>query len=128
MISHRTPINYLLVNLAVADSLYASFLTPQTSFKITPTHPEGIAGTFLCKIITGGNLAWIAGISSVVTLVAIAAERYYAVIYPAGSVGKLTKRKLKVRHRKKKLIISISMYQTSGLNFFNILIGYSNSE
>jgi len=98
MIFHRTPINYLLVNLAVADALFATFVTPQTFFKITPTHPEGIAGTVLCKIITGGNLAWIAGTSSVVTLAAIAAERYYTVIYPAGNVSKLTKRKLKVRH------------------------------
>ena len=99
MIFHRTPINYLLVNLAVADALYATFITPETFFKITPTHPEGLAGTVLCKIITGGggNLAWIAGTSSVVTLAAIAAERYYAVIYPVGNVGKLTKRKLKVR-------------------------------
>ena len=86
------------MNLAVADALYSTFLTPQTVYMITPTHPEGIAGTVLCKIITGGNLAWIAGTSSVVTLATIAAERYYAVVYPAGSVGKLTKRKLKVRH------------------------------
>ncbi|KAL9957221.1 hypothetical protein ACROYT_G038832 [Oculina patagonica] len=33
---------------------------------------------------------------SVVTLVAIAIERYYAVMYPLGNKGKLTKRKLKV--------------------------------
>ena len=32
-----------------------------------------------------------------ITMVAIAAERYFAVIYPAGNVGKVTKRKLKVR-------------------------------
>ena len=98
MISHRTPINYLLVNLAIADTLYTTFLTPQTFFKIAPTHPEGIVGTVLCKTISEGSLAWAAGTSSVVTLVAIAAERCYAVIYPLGNVGKLTKRKLKVRH------------------------------
>jgi len=86
------------VNLAIADALYATFVTPQTFFQITATHPNGIAGTVLCKIITGGNLAFIAATCSVVTLVAIAAERYYAVIYPLGNVGKLTKRKLKVRH------------------------------
>ena len=98
MIFHRTPINYLLVNLAVADAMFATSLTPQTLFTITPTHPGGIAGTVLCKIVTGGNLTWIAGTSSVVTLAAIAAERYYAVVYPIGNVGKLTKRKLKVCH------------------------------
>lgn len=54
-------------------------------------------GTVLCKLLTGGNLAWVAGTSSLVTLVAIASERYYAVIYPIGNFGKFTKRKLKVR-------------------------------
>ena len=97
MTFRRTSINYLLVNLAIADALYATFVTPQTFFKITPTHPGGTIGTVLCKLVTGGCLAWIAGTSSVITLVAIAAERYFAVIYPAGNVGKLTKRKLKVR-------------------------------
>jgi len=104
MIFNRTPFNYLLVNLAVADALFAIFVTPQTFLKITPTHLEGIIGTAVCKLRAGGTLAWIAGTSSVVTLAAIAAERYYAVIYPAGNVGKLTKRKLKVRHFNKQLL------------------------
>jgi len=86
------------VNLAVADALYATFVTPHTFLMIFPTHPGGTIGTVFCKLVTSGFLAWIAGTSSVVTLVAIAAERYFAVIYPAGNVGKLTKRKLKLRH------------------------------
>ena len=98
MIFLRTPINYLLVNLSVADMMYAAFLAPDTFLRLASTHPGGMAGTVLCKLLTGGNLAWVAGTSSVVTLVAIAAERYYAVIYPIGNIGKLTKRKLKVRH------------------------------
>ena len=98
MIFHRTPINYLLVNLAIADAMYATFVTPQSFLKITATHPAGTIGTVLCKIVTGGFLAWIAGISSMITLVSIAAERYFAVIYPVGNVGKLTNRKLKVCH------------------------------
>jgi len=98
LIFHRTPINYLLVNLAVADILYATFVTPETFLKLASTHPGGMTGTVLCKFITGGNLAWVAGTSSVVTLVAIAAERYYAVICPIGNIGKLTKCKLKVCH------------------------------
>ena len=98
MIFHRTPINYLIVNLAVADILYATFVTPDTFLRLASTHPGGTMGTVLCKLLTGGNLAWVAGTSSLVTLVAIASERYYAVIYPIGNVGKLTKRKLKVCH------------------------------
>ena len=108
MIIHRTPINYLLVNLAIADALYATFVTPQTFLKIYSTHPGGTTGTVLCKLVTGGWMAWVAGESSVITLVAIAAERYFAVIYPAGNVGKLTKRKLKV-HDLKSSIITICL-------------------
>ena len=104
MIIHRTPINYLLVNLAIADALYATFVTPQTFLKISSTHPGGTIGTVLCKLVTDGWLAWVAGFASVITLVAIAAERYFAVIYPAGNVGKLTKRKLKVRGLKSSII------------------------
>ena len=110
MIFHRTPINYLLVNLAVADGLYATFITPEIFFRFASSHPGGMTGTVLCKLLTGGGLAWIAGISSVVTFVAIAAERYYAVIYPTGNLGRLTKSKLKVCHRQIKSEI-ISSYR-----------------
>ena len=101
MIFHRTPINYLLVNLAIADAWYATLVTPQTFLKITPNHPGGTIGTFLCKLVTGRSLAWIAGDSTVITLVAIAAERYYVVIYPVGNAGKFTMGKLKVSHFQK---------------------------
>ena len=86
------------MNLAVADMLYAIFITPNTFLGLTSTHPDWMRNIVVCKLLTGGVLAWIAGISSVVTLIAIAAERYCAVIYPAGNIAKLTKRKLKVRH------------------------------
>jgi len=95
---HRNPINYLLVNLAPVDMLYATFITASNFLRLTSTYPYGMGGTVLSKLLTGQTLAWIAGISSVVTLLAIAAERYYAVIYPASNVGRLTKRKLKVGH------------------------------
>ena len=88
--------NYLLVNLAIADILYASFITPEVILMLTSTHPEGMTGTILCKLLTGGNIAWIGAASSIVTLVAIAIERYYAVVHPLRNKGKLTERKLKV--------------------------------
>ena len=90
--------NYLLVNLAVADIMYAAFIAPDVYFWLTSTHPEGMAGTVLCKLLTGGNVAWVGAASSFVTLVAIAIERYYAVVYPLGSKGSFTERKLKVCH------------------------------
>lgn len=95
-IFYRTPINYLLVNLAVADMVVATFFAPMHIFVHTFTHPDGFTGTLLCKFLTGGAFAWTGGASSVFTLVAISVERYYAVNYPHGNKGKLTHNKLKV--------------------------------
>ncbi|KAL9957211.1 hypothetical protein ACROYT_G038820 [Oculina patagonica] len=93
----RTPINYLLVNLAIADIVYAAFIAPKGFFKLTSVHhPDGMTGLVLCKLLTGGNVAWVGAVCSAVNLVAIAIERYYAVMYPYGNKWKLTKRKLKV--------------------------------
>ena len=47
--------------------------------------------------MTGGTIAYIGAVASVVTLVAIATERYYAVVHPYENIGKLTGRKMKVR-------------------------------
>ena len=86
------------MNLAVADIMFAAFLTPQFILSHAFTHPDGLTGTILCRLLTGGSLAWVGGASSVFTLVAIAVERYYAVIYPYGNERTLTNDKLKVSH------------------------------
>lgn len=72
------------------------FIVPNVFFKLTFNHPEGVTGTVLCKLLTGGNVAFVGSTSSFVTLAAVAIERYYVVMYPLGDKGKLTKRKLKV--------------------------------
>ena len=74
----------------------ATFFLPQYIFIHAFTHPDGVTGDAFCKLLTGGNLAWVGGAASVFTLVTIAIERYYAVMYPHGNKGKLTNRKLKV--------------------------------
>ena len=84
------------MNLAAADICYATFIIPTIILSHNVGHPEGVTGTVLCTIITGGNLAWIGGHASMATLLVIAVERYLAVIHPHGSKGKLTFRKLKV--------------------------------
>ena len=92
--SMKTPINYLLVNLAVADILVGIFFGIQ--FIITPTlnHPAGRTGDLLCKLITGGVPGWVGAVTSVFSLIAIAIERYFAVMYPYSQRGKLTKTKI----------------------------------
>ena len=90
----RSPINYLLINLATADIIVAVFIG--IPFIITPslTHLEGKMGDVLCKLFTGGNLGWVGALASVFTLVAVAIERYGAVLYPHSQKGKLTKTKI----------------------------------
>ncbi|XP_022805047.1 substance-K receptor-like isoform X2 [Stylophora pistillata] len=92
----RNIVNHLLVNLAIADILFAMFIAPSVLLRLTSFHPKGMIATGLCKFVTGGNVAWIGAISSIFSLVAIAVERYYAVMYPFSNRGNLTKRKLKV--------------------------------
>lgn len=94
---YRTPINFLLVNLAVADIIYAMFITPSVySNFLFAHHPDGVTGTVLCKLVTGGAIAWTGSASSIFTLVAIAFERYYPIIHPFGNKWNLTKRKMEV--------------------------------
>lgn len=88
--------NVLLLNLALADMMVALFIAPRFILIHLFKHPDGVAGKVFCELLTGGNLAWYGGVASVFTLVVIAFERYYAVMYPYGNRGKLTYRKLKV--------------------------------
>ena len=92
----RIPINYLLLNMAVADILYSTFLIPELVSTHSPSHPQGLVGRILCSLLTKGNFAWLGAGSSIFSLVAIAGERYYAVTYPLENKGKLTSSKLKV--------------------------------
>ena len=59
LVFHRTPINYLLVNLAIGDMMYAAFIAPEVILTITGNHPGGKGGTVMCKLLTAGILAWV---------------------------------------------------------------------
>ena len=78
------------MNLAIADITIATFLLPRYVLVHTFTHPDGVAGKVLCRLLTGGNVAWIGGGTSVFTLVAVATERYFA------KKGKFSARRIKV--------------------------------
>lgn len=92
--SMKTPTNYLLVNLASADMVVAIFIGIQFIATPTFTHPQGTVGSALCKIITGGAPGWVGAVASVFSLVAIAIERYWAVLHPHSQKIKLTKTKI----------------------------------
>ena len=90
----KTPMNFLLVNLALADIMVAVFLAP--IYVVSGiSHPEGETGDTLCKLVTGGNLAWVGGLTSVFSLVFIAIERYYAVLHPFNVQDKITPGKVR---------------------------------
>ena len=85
----RNPIRYLLVNLAVAHFMYAAFIAPSS-------HPDGFIGSGLYQFLTDCNVALMGAISSIITLVIISIERYYATLSSFDNKGKFSERKLKV--------------------------------
>ena len=82
--------------MAIADIMYALFYIPKIIWGHIASHPEGLAGRILCALLTDAALAWVGGASSVFTLVAVATERYYSVLYPLENKAHLSVRKLKV--------------------------------
>ncbi|KAL9957324.1 hypothetical protein ACROYT_G038949 [Oculina patagonica] len=104
--------NYLILNLAVADIMVALFIVPRFIFVHLFKHPDGMKGTVLCKLLTGGNLIWIGSVATAFTLVVVAIERYHAVVNSHSNQGQLTAAKveamLKVRRRVTKMVVTVS--------------------
>ncbi|XP_020621117.1 pyroglutamylated RFamide peptide receptor-like [Orbicella faveolata] len=91
----RWTLDYLFLNLALADITVAVFAIPRYVLNHAFAHPLGSVGDFLCRFVTGGNLMWTGGAASVFTLVTIAFERRHASRpYQVGQ--KLSKPKLRV--------------------------------
>ena len=79
----RTVTNYLIVNMAVADLLITALSMPVTIKVLVTRHMDWSNGVFsdmLCKIIPFTQSLSIA--SSVLTLTAIAFDRFLAVMFP----------------------------------------------
>lgn len=77
--SMHSTMNFLLVNLAIADLLTLVWCMPGIFLSHT-THPSGQAGSFLCKFITTHSIAGIGMIVSGLTLTLISVERYKALV------------------------------------------------
>ena len=79
----RTVTNYLIVNMAVADLLLTVFNMPPTIKTIITENFYwfgGIHGDILCKVVPFVQALSVA--SSVLTLTAIALDRFFAIMYP----------------------------------------------
>lgn len=92
----QSTLNYLLVNLAVADMFFAA--ATGLRFVVMPwiSHRDGSVGNFFCTFITGGPTPFVGGAVSVLCLMYISIERYFAIIYPLRQRGRLTRRRLKI--------------------------------
>lgn len=78
----RSTMNYLIVHVAICDILSGIFFTPRAVLIGLYEHPSGRLGDFLCKFILFGKFGWMAGCASLYTLLAIAWERYKAIVRP----------------------------------------------
>ena len=86
----HTTMNFLLVNLAIADLLTLIWCLPGTILSYT-VQPSGRLGTFLCKFITTHRIAGIGMIVSGLTLTLISVERYKALVTPMETRLRLSK-------------------------------------
>ena len=86
----HTTMNFLLVNLAIADLLTLTWCLPGTILSYT-VQPSGQLGTFLCKFITTHRIAGIGMIVSGFTLTLISVERYKALVTPMETRLRLSK-------------------------------------
>ena len=106
------------MNLAVADIIYTTFSLPGIVLTHTNSHPGGVTGKVLCIVLTKGIFAWVGAFSSVLTLNAIAIERYLSVIQPLGSKANLTMRRVKVSCTSKTLQHLASVISLIGESVF----------
>lgn len=78
----KTPINWLLFHLAIADVLVSVFFIPPCILSHFIEQAGGVIGGNLCKFILSGVLGWVSAAASSYLLVVIAFERYHATVYP----------------------------------------------
>ena len=91
----KSPMNYLLMNLAASDLLVGVAMIPRLLLKDVISPPPGTTGDVVCKIVTSGNVGWLGAISSILALSLIAIERYYAIAKPFRIRRRLTTRRLR---------------------------------
>ncbi|XP_055876707.1 QRFP-like peptide receptor isoform X2 [Biomphalaria glabrata] len=86
----KTTTNYYIVNLAVADLLVACF--PMWIYVIADVTEGWILGGFLCKFNAFVQTSAITAIS--LTMMAIAGDRFFAIVYPLKA--RVTQRKVRL--------------------------------
>ena len=92
----QTPVNYLLMNLAIADLMIVISFTPRHILEGLYHHPRGLVGEILCKTITSDTFTWVGCVASAISLVVMAYERFAAITAQPGRPATFNRRKLKI--------------------------------
>lgn len=92
----QTPVNYLLMNLAIADMMIVVSFTPRHILEGLYHHPRGLVGEILCKAITSDTFTWVGGVASAISLVVMAYERFAAITAQFGRLATFNRRKLRI--------------------------------
>ena len=89
----RTPLSYLLFNLAVSDVMVGVFSIPIIMFRFVSLERKCTEWQLLRKLLARGTCIYPCGTVSALSLAAIAFERYQAVVHPLTVRQNITKRK-----------------------------------
>ena len=92
----KSPMNYLLLNLVVADLLFGAGMIPRFLLSDVVDYPRGSAGDALCKAVLSTNFAWVGATASVFSLTFISIERYYVIMKPLDIRYRITNKKLRL--------------------------------
>ena len=105
----KSPYNVNIFHLAITDLLVSIviFLTPGFIFQKIPAWPEGtLSGEIFCRVISSHFLTFSTATTSVYITVALAIERWYAVVRPL---------QYRVKFHKKRLICEVFIIWASSL-------------
>lgn len=107
--SMHTTTNFLLANIAVADTITLIFCIPGVILQLAVEHhPSGALGNFLCKFVTMHHVPGVTLLVSGISLTLIAIERHNALLRPMQQT---------LRLRKKQAYIAVGLIWTFSISF-----------
>ena len=115
----RSPLYYLIMNLAIADLMIVISFTPRHILEGLYRHPRGTIAVILCKTITSDTFTWVGAVAASMTLVVIAYERFAALTTPLENLSNFSSTKLKaavVVSWVFAVIFNIPLFYVRGLN------------
>ena len=93
----HTTTNYLIVNLAIADSLVCIFSALQVLWNNFMTYPSSEIGKhFFCHLLSSDIFMWLSATGSSFALVFVSLERFIGIVYPLHYSLLITKKRVRV--------------------------------